>query len=393
MIQVQQQRDHRLFYAVTMIYWFALYMYMPILGPYVQHLGGSLQMVGLVVGSYGFTQMILRIPLGILSDKLRKRRIFISIGLALALTSSIGMGLVSSPWLVFLFRSLAGVAAATWVTFTVLFSSYFAPEEAPRAMGIIVFYTLLGQMLATTLGGFTADILGWQAPFIIGGLVGLVGLYLSTKIVESTMKKQTVKVNELLQVGKDPILLSVAFLAILFQCITFSTIYGFTPSHAVAIGASRSQLSVLALISSLPAAYASLRSGIWTEKFGERALLVTAFLVLAVATIIIPFTTNLWMLYITQGLGGFGRGVIFPVLMGISIKSISGEKRATAMGFFQSIYALGMFGGPVLVGFIGEYLNLTGGFIVVGIIAVVAAVMAYGFLNATRLHPERVVKA
>ncbi len=376
-----------LFYAVTMMYWFAIYMYVPILGPYVEHLGGSLGMVGLVVGSYGFTQMLLRIPLGIYSDRLNRRRIFITIGLGLGLVSSLGMGLVSSPWLVFIFRSVAGGAAATWVTFTVLFSSYFAKEDAPKAMGVIVFYTSLGQMVATTLGGFAADLLGWSAPFIIGGVVGLVGLVLSTKIVENTAtQSQPIEVKELLSVGKDRLLLSVAFLAILLQVLTFSTVYGFTPSYATAIGASKSELSILALLSALPAAFTSLKSGEWAQRYGTRRVLVSAFVVFATFSALIPFAKSVSALYITQFLGGIGRGAIFPVLMGLSIRSIDSSKRATAMGFFQSIYSLGMFGGPVIVGVVGDAFGLAGGFYAVGAIGVLAAVMTGLLLRPARLE-------
>lgn len=51
-----------LFCAVTALFWFAMYTYVPILAPYVEHLGGSLSMAGLVVGAYGVTQMVIRIP-------------------------------------------------------------------------------------------------------------------------------------------------------------------------------------------------------------------------------------------------------------------------------------------------------------------------------------------
>ena len=53
-----------LFYFVTMMYWFSMYTYVPILSPYVEHLGGSILVIGLVVGSYGFTQLLVRLPLG-----------------------------------------------------------------------------------------------------------------------------------------------------------------------------------------------------------------------------------------------------------------------------------------------------------------------------------------
>src|SRR5690554_4618827 len=122
-----------------MMYWFAMYTYVPILGPYVQHLGGSLSMVGLVVGSYGVTQMLVRIPLGIVSDRLGRRKPFVILGIAFALVSSLGLGLSNTPTWALLFRGLAGVAAGAWVVFSVLFSSYFPPGQASHVMGVIMF--------------------------------------------------------------------------------------------------------------------------------------------------------------------------------------------------------------------------------------------------------------
>ena len=115
----------RLFYIVVMMYWFSMYTYVPILSPYVEHLGGSLFMIGLVIGSYGFTQLLVRIPLGIWSDRIGKRKVFIIAGIACAILSCLGMALTTNVWVVLGLRSLAGVAAASWVAFTVLFASYY----------------------------------------------------------------------------------------------------------------------------------------------------------------------------------------------------------------------------------------------------------------------------
>ncbi|HRR91658.1 MAG TPA: MFS transporter, partial [bacterium] len=68
---------HTYFFISTFLFWVSLYLYVPILSPYAENLGSSLQMIGFIVGSYGFTQFILRIPLGIWSDKIQKRKPFI----------------------------------------------------------------------------------------------------------------------------------------------------------------------------------------------------------------------------------------------------------------------------------------------------------------------------
>ena len=49
--------------------------------------------------------------------------------------------------------------------------------------------------------------------------------------------------------------------------------------------------------------------------------------------------------------------------MSLAILNAGAGKKATAMGFFQAIYGIGMFAGPALTGFLGETFNsLSAGF-------------------------------
>ncbi len=374
------------FYIITFLYWFSLYVYMPILSPYVEHLGGSLSMVGLVVGSYGLVQLFLRVPMGITSDLMSNRRFFIGLGMALAGISAVGMGMAPSAPVVLGFRALSGGAATVWVAFTVLFSSYFASEDASKAMGLIVFLQSLGQMTASTLGGFSADLWGWRAPFFIAAGAALLGWAFVPAIAESkkVQRGPRVEIRSLLAVGKQPLVLIVSFLAVLLQWLTFSTVFGFTPSYAVSIGASNSELSILALVSSLPAALTALRCGHWAEKYGDRQVLAAGFILFGLGAFLIPRSGTMLLLYLTQAVGAMGRGAVFPLLMGLSISDISNDKRATAMGFFQSIYALGMFAGPALTGVISESLGLHRGFDIVALVGAGAAVMTFAVLHRAK---------
>ena len=274
--------------------------------------------------------------------------------------------------------SLAGVAAASWVAFTVLFASYFEPDEAPKAMGIISFYTSMGQMAATTIGGFLAEYISWSAPFYMGAVVGLLGLILAIKIVESPAdtKKKPVEVKDLIKIGGTRLLLSVSLLAIIVQCITFTTMFGFTPLHAVSLGASKADLSILILLSTLPNAIAGYMSGsLFVRKYGERRTIMLGFLIAAVCTIILPFTNTFSFLVVTQAFNGFGQGLLIPILMGLAIRSVSEERRASAMGFFQAIYSIGMFGGPFIAGWIGDWASLSVGFVIMGSLSFIGALL------------------
>ena len=72
-----EKRNERLMLAAVFFFWFSVYTYPSFLTSYaVNELKASTAIAGMIVGSYGLMQMALRIPLGILSDVLKKRKPF-----------------------------------------------------------------------------------------------------------------------------------------------------------------------------------------------------------------------------------------------------------------------------------------------------------------------------
>lgn len=369
--------------AAIVCFWSALYFYVPILTPYAEMMGAPMSLLGLIVSSYGFSQLVLRIPVGIWSDRIGRRKPFIVAGYVASAAAGLGLALASGPYGILAARTLSGVSATMWVVISVLFSSYFPPERAGYAMSLINFATTLTQLAASLIGGLVAESFGWRAPFWLAAGVGMLGLAVTVTLRESTATRPFgLGFGELAAVGRERSLLTVSLLAALYQVNTWVTVYGFTPNYAVEIGASKALLGWLSLVSTLPQAVASLGTGSFlARRFRERQMVVGGFWLSALATLAIPFIASLPLLFVTQAVGGFGRGLVFPVLMGLSIKAVPEEKRATAMGFFQSIYALGMFGGPALAGFTAQLWGLSGAFWATAAATVAGAVWAMGALR------------
>lgn len=246
------------------------------------------------------------------------------------------------------------------------------------AMGYINSFNALGQMLAMLLGGIMAEKISPQAPFFLAAGVAALALLLGTGIVEKKESREPMKIRELLLVGRDKNVLIPSALAVLVQLITFASVYGFTPIAAQKIGANEMQTGLLTTLSTLPGILASAMSGsVFARKYGERKTLTLGFLAMALSCAVIPSIKNLVPLYLSQMVGGFARGAIFSLLMSLSIQSVIPHKRATAMGFFQAIYGLGMFLGPILVGIISDLLGLSWGFWIVALMGTIAALLAY----------------
>lgn len=358
-----------IFASATAFFWFSLYAYVPELSTYGETLGASYRLIGIIGGSYGLTQLLLRIPLGILSDAVGKRKPFILMGLAVSFISSIVTFLNPAPLSLLTTRLLAGVAASTWVLFTVLFSSYFKPEEAKKSVGIINGYNAAGQLVAMSIGGFVSQAFGTRYLFLLSAVGAVIALVFGLFIQDSVHEKKYVSIKAFLNIAKRRQLLKVSWLAILSQLITFATAFGFVPILARQLGASNLQLSILTIIGIIPAVFVSRMAGDYFPRtIGIKATLASGLIGSAVICSAMPFVGSLPLLYVLQFFSGVSRSLVFPLLMGLGIDGIEHERRAMAMGTFQALYGIGMVFGPVLLGFIAQAYGLHAGFIFTGII-------------------------
>jgi MFS family permease len=179
----------RVFAASTVFYYAALYVYVPILPVYAQALAASLATIGLVVSAYGAGQLLLRIPVGIVSDRWGQRKPFCAAVFLFGSLASLVLLVAPSPgWLV-VGRGIAGVSAAAWVAITVLYSEFFPSRVSSRAMAELTVLSGLAQLLATAAGGWLSDGLGWPAPFMVGIGLGLVGAGLVVAVPEARRRR------------------------------------------------------------------------------------------------------------------------------------------------------------------------------------------------------------
>ena len=340
--------------AAVFLFWAALYIYMPILSVYAAHQGAAASLVGLILGSYGVSQLILRIPLGVTSDRTGRRRGFVLLGSAVAAVSCLVLAWAPSPVWLLVGRTLAGVAASTWVCSTVLYASYFRPEDAVRATSLATFLSGGGQMTALLVGGRLADAVGWTAPFVAGaGLALLGGLVLLSVGDERVIPKVGRPLEGLGRVSRRPVLLGVAAVALVGQYISQATTYGFVPTYATTVlRASYTALGLVSTLTTLGYTLGALAAGWLARRVRPRLVMVLGLLLSAVSTLAVPSCASLPVLVAVRFLSGVGFGFLYSVAMGLSISGVPAEDRASAMGLFQALYALGMFVGPAVSGWL-----------------------------------------
>ncbi len=374
----------RAYYVSMFLYWGALYIYSPILSVYAQSLGASFTTVGMVVGAYGFVQMWLRVPLGIWSDRLGRRLPFLYAGHFFNLVGCLGLALAPTPIYLIIFRGVLGISAATWVAFTVLFASYFPPDQSPKAMGVVTAINGISLIVVNGLGGQIAQMWEMGTTFYAGAVLAAMGLIATVPIKEHRMTRQPPTFRQIWRIMTHPSLMLVASITALNHYTFWATTFGFIPVHAANLGANKFTLGIIGVAALVPYTLTAPMNHHFAVRLGENRAVFVGVLVMGVTMFVVPLIHNIPLLTIAQGTSGFGRGLVYPLLMGLSIREISGEDRATAMGVFQAIYAIGMFLGPATAGAVADAVGLSGAFIIAGAVSVIAAVAALILLGTDK---------
>ena len=336
---------------VTLFFWYAQYVYVPYQTPYLSGLGISMTMIGIILGAYGFSQMAIRVPLGVVSDKNPKHKMFIAIGAVCAGTASLIRALSPTGTAFLAANLLSGFASSTYISFTVLNASYYKPEEMQKAMGTITAVNNAGILIAFVTGMIVSEAVGMKPLFYMSCVSGLIGFVLSLFIKEDKPKKQDVTVGQLLSVIKNRKLIIFAVLALILQMIHMSTAMSFTTQVAKDIGGSNTEIGLISIVYMALSITSSYFAGTaLAKKIGNKLLMIVSFACISLYCLLIPQCTGLLPMYFLQALCGFSYGAVFSICMSCSMTNIPKDKRSTAMGFFQAVYGVGMTIGPMIVG-------------------------------------------
>ena len=378
-------------FTVTVTFWVAQYMYTPFVNPELLTMGVSASVMGFVAGAYGFMQFVLRVPIGIGADRWQKK-IFISAGALFSGLAALCMLIFYNPIGFLVGRGLAGAASSVWVPYTVLYASYYKPEHSTRAITMIALANQTGRIIAYLIAGTVAASFGPRFAFVLSAVGGFLAFAMSLFVREDkplSDRKKRSEIQELISVAKDRNLQITAILATFTQVIAFATYITFSANHAVYIGATPAQLGYMYAALLVPSIVLNFcLSKFILARVDAKWLVVAGFFLTAIYCVALPSTSTMSQLYPTQALAGAGNTLTLSLLMGLCVENIPVEKRGAAMGFFQSIYGIGMMSGPLAMGFLTDRLSLRAGFFFMSGIACTAMLSAIIFLRKGK-KPEK----
>ena len=382
----RRRRDLVLLVLSVLFYWIGLYLYVPTLPTYIQTRTDSLASVGIVLSMYGLLMGVLRLPVGIASDRLGRRKPFIVVGMALVGIGAWAMGSSRSMQGLVWGRVLTGVAATTWVPMVVLFSGRFAASEAVRVTAVLTLVLNVGRILATSLTGWLNGVGGYALAFYVASGAAAVGLLLILPVREDTPRAPKITARQAVHLIRRPDVLLPAVLSAINLYADYAVTFGFMPILAEHLGAGDAIKSALVSSNLGMVAAGSLCAALLVPRIGARSILWTSITLLPIGMILAAGAPNLPWLLVSQLCFGFAAGTGYSVCMGLSIQYVDQKDRATAMGLHQAVYASGMFAGPWASGLIADAIGIRPMFVLTALVCFTFSVALVRTLVRHSLH-------
>ncbi|HUT66193.1 MAG TPA: MFS transporter [Spirochaetota bacterium] len=362
----ENKKSITIFLGVTFLFWVTLYIYVPTLPTFIKMKADNLAMVGLVLSMYGLWMLVARLPMGIAVDSMGRGKPLIMAGLFLCALGAFIMGKGESLGVLAFGRALTGLSAATWVPLLVVFSSFFTEEEAIFSSALLSVTMSFGRILGTSLTGVLNRAGGYPLPFFLATITGVVAIGLVPLVKEERRPVKGVSLRAIVSLFARKDVVLPALISAVVHYVDWSVTFSFLPILAQELGASDVIKSVIISLNIASIAVATLANTMMLKRVKHTLILCGGAGFMFCGIIVLSIAQSLPMLLFGTALMGFAFGVVYPILLGMSIHRVDRIQRNTAMGIHQSIYAIGMWTGPWLSGIAADLLGIRKMFVLTG---------------------------
>lgn len=379
------KKQQTLFLTIVSCFWFAQYVYIPYQTPFLTSLGISSSMIGIIVGAYGISQMLLRLPVGVLADQAGRHKRFILTGCLCSGIASIFRIFLPNAIGFLIANLFSGMASAMWISFMVFFTNSYPKDKQAQATGKIVLFNNLGMFLGFIISTLCYSHLGMKYLCIFsilgGGFAFLLGLF----IKEERPEKNNLSAKYLLSICSNKRLWMFAFIALIQQGIQMSTTMSFTTQILKDCGASNGMVGLSSMYYMLTAVcFAAFASSKFCAKKGPKFWIPTVLLCICCYCIFVPRITWIPGIFLLQTLPGMATGILFSYATSEAMAEVPAEQKSTAMGFFQAFYAIGMTLLPILTGNIASSIHMQTAYLFLAFIALAGFIMVKVFYKNKR---------
>ncbi|MGX4670864.1 MFS transporter [Cerasibacillus sp. JNUCC 74] len=347
-------RDFILICLANFFIFLGFQMTLPTLPLFVKELGGSDQLIGVIVGIFTFSALIMR-PYAGYALETKGRRFVYMLGLLIFVLSVGSFAVVSTIFFLLVLRIIQGIGWGFSTTATgTIATDLIPPSRRGEGMG---YFGLAGNMalgIGPSLGLMLVDVISFSHFFLICAAGGIVAFILSSKIKykkveESPHKTVALKFDIFEKTAIQPSLL------LFFITFTFGGIATFLPLHAAekSIAGIEGYFLVYALFLMVSRTFAG---KVYDQK-GHLYVFLPGTILIFIAMLLLAWLPSTVILLVAAAMYGLGFGTIQPALQAWAVEKAPENRKGMANATFFSFFDLGVGLGAILFGQIAFLFN------------------------------------
>lgn len=341
---------------------------MPSFSLFLESLGASLALIGVIAASRTLPQFFLRLPFAAISDRLQKgKKPFLMLSLFGQILSPFFLALTTNAYHVLGIFLIEGVAeAAFWPSIFAHMAELGTRKRSGEAMGALTFGWGSGFTIGTAMVGVVLSMWGFIGTYLTAASVGSLALpflLLSFEKVEkaSELPNVPIKVFEspiksFKILVRNPNVLFPVFTGVLDASL-MSAIQTFLPLYAHRGGLNEIQIGGLFTVNSLVSTIVRYPVGRLSDNVNRKGMLIIGTGISSFVILLLPFTANFYKLMFLLAMAGFGSGIGLPTRLALMLDTAPHQKAlATAMStsFIQMAQSIS----PAILGVIGSQKGL-----------------------------------
>jgi len=339
-----------------------------------------------VVSAFAFFRLVFAPLGGRLVSGLGERPVYLA-GLLIVALSTGATAFADSYIQLLLYRSLGGIGSTMFtVSSAALIIRLAPPPIRGRVSSVFASAFLLGGVVGPLVGGLLGGF-GLRVPFIVYAVAlliaaAVVATFLSGARLRELRTSSTQPPMTFREATRDSAFRSALVSSFAHGWSNFGVRMAIIPLFvtAVLVGTAHeqrsAQLAGIAIATFAAGnALALTFSGRLADTIGRKPPVMGGLIVSGVTTLILGFVSNIWVILLLCAIAGAGAGVLNPAQQA-TVADIVGNERSGGgvLAGYQMAMDTGTIIGPVLVGFLIDWLGYAEGFLATGLILLLAAV-------------------
>ncbi|WP_438347511.1 MFS transporter [Paenibacillus sp. FA6] len=325
----------------------SFYMLYPTLPLFIKQMGGNESQVGLAMGAFMLSSVILRPFVGWLLDRFG-RRPFIVWGLLLFAVAMYMYNLIGGIGGLMVLRILHGMTWAVCTTAILTTVTDLIPStRRGEGLGWSGMAMTLAMAIGPMFGLWVTENLSYHSLFLFAVVLSTASLFLTFGAKVPFKPHTGVRKIELFEKSVLPVMASIFLLFIAYGGITT-----FVPLFADSI---KVNSGTFFLIYAATLVLIRPFAGKLSDRYSEKFVIIPALVITILALVVLSFSTHLFGVIISAVMYGIGFGSAQPALQAATIRLVGPERIGVANASFSTATDLGIGLGAIMLGWVSQH--------------------------------------